>query len=38
MKTIDVHAHMIALEGPEMEEKYRDIIPRVSNDVAGGRR
>jgi aminocarboxymuconate-semialdehyde decarboxylase len=34
-KTIDVHAHMVALGGPETEEKYRDIMPRLSRDATG---
>lgn len=34
-KTIDVHAHMVALGGPETEEKYKDIMPRLSRDSAG---
>lgn len=35
VKTIDVHAHMIALGGTETEEKYRDIMPYISRDAAG---
>ena len=35
LKTIDVHAHMIALGGPETEEKYKDIMPLLSRDAAG---
>jgi len=34
-KTIDVHAHMIALGGPETEAKYRDVMPHISRDAAG---
>ncbi len=34
-RTIDVHAHMVALEGPETEKKYRGIMPRLSRDAAG---
>ncbi len=34
-KAIDVHAHMVALGGAETEEKYRDIMPRLSRDAAG---
>lgn len=33
VKTIDVHAHMIALGGPETEEKFRSIMPYVSKDA-----
>jgi len=35
MKTIDVHAHMIALAGPETEEKYKDIMPRLPHNAEG---
>ena len=35
LKTIDVHAHMIALGGPEKEEKYKAIMPYLSRDAAG---
>ena len=35
LKTIDVHAHMIALGGPETEEKYKPIMPYLSQDAAG---
>ena len=34
-RTIDVHAHMVALGGPETEGKYRDIMPRLSRDEVG---
>lgn len=34
-KTIDVHAHMIALGGAETEERYRDVMPYISRDAAG---
>ena len=34
-KTIDIHAHMIALGGPETEEKYKPIMPYLSRDTAG---
>jgi aminocarboxymuconate-semialdehyde decarboxylase len=34
-RTIDVHAHMLALGGPETEGKLRDIMPRLSYDEAG---
>jgi len=34
-KTIDVHAHMVALGSLETEEKYKDIMPRLSHDAAG---
>ena len=35
LKTIDVHAHMISLGGPETEEKYKAIMPYLSRDAAG---
>ena len=35
LKTIDVHAHMISLGGPETEEKYKTIVPYLSRDAAG---
>lgn len=35
LKNIDVHAHMIALGGPETEEKYKPIMPYLSRDAAG---
>jgi aminocarboxymuconate-semialdehyde decarboxylase len=34
-RTIDVHAHMVALGSPKTEEKYKDIMPRLSHDAAG---
>ncbi len=34
-RTIDVHAHMVALGGPETQEKYRYIMPHLSHDAAG---
>ncbi len=34
-RTIDVHAHMVALGGPETEGKFKDIMPRLSHDATG---
>lgn len=34
-KVIDVHAHMIALGGPETEKKYQDIMPYLFRDQSG---
>jgi aminocarboxymuconate-semialdehyde decarboxylase len=35
LKTIDIHAHMIALAGTETEERYKDVMPYISRDAAG---
>lgn len=34
-RVIDIHAHMIALGGPETEGKYKEIMPYLSRDLNG---
>ncbi len=33
--TIDIHAHMIALSGPETEKRLKEVMPFLSRNAEG---